>query len=122
MSAQALVNRGLCWRIGNVEQVQVWGDKWLPTPFIYRVTSLRMFMCKETKVCELINRETASWKKDVIDVLFLPHEAEEIKRFPLSAHLFVDRQICACSPNGMFTVCNAYSVAMEMAKANNGFC
>lgn len=72
-----------------------------------------MFTHKETKVCELINRETASWKKGVIDVLFLPHEVEETKRIPLSAHLFVDRQIWACSPNGMFTIRIAYSVVLE---------
>ena len=35
MVAQAIVNHGLQWRIGNGEKVRVWGDKWLPTPSTY---------------------------------------------------------------------------------------
>ena len=35
MVAQAIVNHGLWWRIGNGEKVRVWGDKWLPIPSRY---------------------------------------------------------------------------------------
>ena len=35
MAAQAIVNHGLQWRIGNGEKVRVQGDKWLPTLSTY---------------------------------------------------------------------------------------
>lgn len=79
-----------------------------------------MFLQAETLVCDLIDRENACWKTKVIDALFLPHEAEEIKKIPLSNHLPADKQIWACSPNGLlFTVRSAYWVAREMSRPRN---
>ena len=119
MAAQKIVKHGLRWRIGNGERVRVWGDKWLPTPSIYQVTSPRLFLHAETMVCDLIDRDHACWKTGAVDTLFLPHEAEEIKKIPLSSCLPADRQIWACSPNGVFNVRSAYWVAREMGRLNN---
>ena len=82
----------------------------------YKVTSPRMFMHDQTMVSELIDKENASWKTEVVDALFLPHEAEVIKSIPLSVHLSADKQVWACSSNGVFTARSAYWVAMEMSK------
>ena len=123
MAAQTIVKQGLWWRIGNGEHVQVWGDKWLPTPSTYKVTSPRMFMHDQTMVSELIDKENASWKTEVVDALFLPHEAEVIKSIPLSMHLPANKQIWACSSNGVFTVRSAYWVAVDLLKGvGNGSC
>ena len=59
-----------------------------------------MFLQAQTPVSELTDKENASLKIEVIDALFLPHEAEVIKRIPLSMHLLVDKQVWACSSNG----------------------
>ena len=54
---------------------------------------------------------------------FLPHEVEVIKSIPLSMHLPTDKQVWACSSKGVFTVHNAYWVAVEMSKARScGLC
>nr|XP_023870298.1 uncharacterized protein LOC111982908 [Quercus suber] len=74
-------------------------------------------------VSELIDKENASWKTEVVDALFLPHEVEVIKSTPLSVHLLADKQAWACSSNGVFTVRSAYWVAVEMSKGvGNGAC
>ena len=91
MAAQTGVKQGLWWRIGNGEHVRVWGDKWLPTPSTYKVNSPRMFMHGQTMASELIDKENASWKTEVVDAMFLPHEAEVIKNIPLSVHLPADK-------------------------------
>ena len=78
-----------------------------------------MSLQAETMVCDLIDRDKACWKMQAIDALFLPHEAEEIKKIPLSNRLPTDKQIWACSPNGLFTVCSAYWVAREMVRPRN---
>lgn len=119
MATQAIVKHGRRWRIGNGEHVRVWGDKWLPTPSTYKVTALRIFLQAQTKVSELIDKENASWKSEVVDALFLPHEAEVIKSIPLSVHLLMDKQVWACSSNGVFTVRSAYWVAVEMSKGKS---
>ena len=59
-------------------------------------------------MCDLIDRDHACWKTEAVDTLFLPHKAEEIKKIPLSSRLPADRQIWACSPNGVFNVRSAY--------------
>nr|POE88885.1 hypothetical protein CFP56_47438 [Quercus suber] len=58
----------------------------------------------QTMVSELIDKENASWKTEVVDALFLPHEVEVIKSTPLSVHLLADKQAWACSSNGVFTL------------------
>ena len=44
-------------------------------------------------VSELIDKENASWKLEVVDALFLPHEIEVIKSIPLSVHLPTNKQV-----------------------------
>ena len=106
---------------GNGENIRVWGDKWLPTTSTYKVASLRQFLNSDTRVSELINLDTASWKSEIIDALFLPFEADIIKSIPLSSRLPVDKQLWAESSNGLFSVRSAYAVAMRMSqKATNG--
>lgn len=70
-------------------------------------------------VSDLIDWDKACWKTEAIDALFLPHEVEDIKKIPLSSRLPADKQIWACSPNGLFTVRSAYWVAREMVRPRN---
>ena len=78
-----------------------------------------MFLQAETLVCDLIDKEKACWKTEIMDALFLLHDVEKTKKIPLSSHLPTDKQIWACSPNGLFTVCSAYWVAREMSRPRN---
>ena len=48
-------------------------------------------MPEDMKVGELLNKEEASWQVDVVDALFLLHEAEVIKVIPISSHLPEDK-------------------------------
>ena len=121
--AQNLVRFGMRWEIGNGEQVHVWGDKCLPSPTTFQVSLPRLFLHADTRVCELINKEEATWKNVVLDALFMPHEAEVIKSIPLSSRLPSDRQIWALNSNGMFSVRSAYYGALQLYRPDNiGMC
>ena len=104
LAAQNLVRFGMRWRIRNGVQVNVWGDKWLSTPTTFQVSLPRLFLHADTWVCELINKEEATWKNKVLDALFLPHEVEVIKSIPLSSWFPSDIQIWAHNSNGVFSV------------------
>ena len=117
MFAQPPVKNGLRWRLGNGESIRIWGDKWLPKPSTFMVSSPRLFMPHDMKVGELINKEEALWKADAIDALFALHEAEVIKAIPINSHLPEDKLIWAWSNNGVFSVNNAYWVACQMSTA-----
>jgi len=56
----------------------------------------------------------------VLDVIFLPHEAELIKSIPLSVQLPEDKLIWAGNNNGKFSVKRAYKLAMEGARSDSG--
>ena len=95
-AAQDLVKFGLKWRIDNGDSVQVWGDNWLPTPSTYKVSSPRLFLHPDTYASRrAINKEEACWNSEVVDILFLPYEAEVIKGIPINTRLPDDKQIWA---------------------------
>ena len=116
LAAQPLVREGLRWRVGNGRDKRIWGDKWLPTTSTYRICSPRLFLDQDTRVCELIKPESASWNSEVVDALFYPHEAKVIKGLPLSFQLPSDKLIWAASSNGLFSVRSAYSLAVQLTK------
>lgn len=70
-------------------------------------------MPPNAKVSELIDQDNAVWKTDVVQQMFLPHEASEILGIPLSERLPPDRIIWACTPPGMFTTSSAYKLIIS---------
>ena len=117
ISAQSLVIEGLRQKVDNGANIKVWQDKWLPQGFTYSVTSPRLFLSVDTRVADLIDSNTAKWKNEVLDSLFLPYEADLIKSIPLSATLLEDKLFWAITNNGIFTVGSAYKLAVFMFKS-----
>ena len=56
-------------------------------------------------------------KYDFLTTSLLPHEAELIKSIPISLQLPEDKLIWALTSNGVFSVCSAYRLAMDQARA-----
>ena len=99
--------------------MRVWEDKRLPTPSTYRVSSPRLFMHPDIRVRELMNKDEACWKSEVLTTLFLPHEVDVIRSIPLCARLPEDKLIWAFSSNDLFSVRSAYYGALEMGQPEN---
>ena len=116
MSAQNLVRDGVRWRVGNGRSIRIWGDKWLPLSTTYKVASPRQFLHHDIRVSKLIDQNSASWKVQVLDALFLPYEAKVIKGIPISSRLPADKLIWAETPNGKFNVKSAYGVTMRLSE------
>ena len=93
MAAQNLVREGLRWGVGNGASLRVWEDRWLPISSTYKVVSPRLFLHSDTRVNELIDTATTSWKSTIINALLLPHKAEIVKSIPLSSRLPADKLI-----------------------------
>lgn len=70
-------------------------------------------------VADLIDSNTAKWKNEVIDSLFIDHEADLIKSIHLSAALPPDKLVWAETNNGKFTVGSAYKLAVTLFKSRN---
>ena len=78
-----------------------------------------MFLSADTKVADLIDSSTAKWKSEVMDSLFIAHEAELIKSIPLSATLLANKIVWVETINGNFTVKNAYILVARLFKSTN---
>ncbi|XP_075654901.1 uncharacterized protein LOC142625078 [Castanea sativa] len=121
MAAQNLVREGLRCRVGNGASIRVWEDRWLPISSAHKVVPPTLFLHFDTKVNELIDTATVSWKSTIIDALFLPHEAKIVKSIPLSSQLPANKLIWTETPNGLFSVCSAYKLAVKLSHpANRG--
>ena len=74
-------------------------------------------MSLDTRVADLIDSNTAKWKNEVLDSLFLPYEVDLIKSIPLSATLPANKLVWVVTNNGIFTVGNAYKLTVSMFKS-----
>ena len=76
-------------------------------------------MDPDIRVRELMNKDEACWKSEVLTTLFLPHEVDVIRSIPLCARLPEEKLIWAFSSNDLFSVRSASCGALEMARPEN---
>jgi hypothetical protein len=113
INARSLLEKGLMWRIGNGQQVRIWGDKWLPSSTDHRVHSTVQLLSHDAKVAELLDPETGWWNYNLINALFSPTEAAKVCSVVPSPMSQEDKLVWPGSKNGCFTVRSAYHLEMD---------
>ena len=106
-----VIKRGTRWRVGNGRRIHIWEDKWLPTPSSFKVISPQSNFDGYPMVSSLIDFGTKWWKADLVRSLFLPFEACEILKIPLSYNLPDDSLIWIGNKRGVFAVKSVYHIA-----------
>jgi hypothetical protein len=53
-----LLKKGLIWRVGDGESIQVWHDPWLPVPSTFKIKTPVNTISRDAYVSDLIDRET----------------------------------------------------------------
>ena len=86
-----MVRRGIRWQVGNGHSIQIWKDKWLPTPSTHKVISPSSCLPLEAQAEELIDQDDGVWKNDLVQQIFLPHEVDAICGIALSTNLPYDK-------------------------------
>jgi ribonuclease HI len=119
-SARNLLQRGLIWRVGNGSSINIWRDRWIPTPTSYSVQSPPALHFVGNRVLALIDRDSKSWKWPLLQPLFNPVEAKVIASIPLSSNLPPDRLIWLDTKNGNFSVRSAYHLGLEIKDRERG--
>ena len=76
------------------EHVDIWTDRWIPTPNPFKPVSQRVPLDSDKVAC-LLDSETGSWNVDKVRRSFLPHEAELILGISISPRLLEDSLIWA---------------------------
>ena len=73
-------------------------------------------MAANSRVCELIDHESHTWKSSLIDQRFLPYEAKRIKGIPLSMYDIQDQQVWLPSSHGEYTTRSGYHLLVQKAR------
>jgi hypothetical protein len=109
-------------RVGNGFSINIWKDRWLPTPVTHKVQSPQRLVGQLDVVGELIDHNRGAWKEDIIRENFLQEEADVILNIPLSPRLPPDRLIWKESKDGKFSVRNAYHLGLCINDLSKGQC
>ncbi|KAK9283595.1 hypothetical protein L1049_011844 [Liquidambar formosana] len=116
----------MCWieasvgRSGMGNQFSIWKNKWLPSPTTFRVVTPLNTLVKDVWVSELIDYEKKEWKKDLVESIFMPHEAIAICHLPLSHRLPEDQFMWHYHPKGVFTIRSAYMMVLDSTHRSYG--
>ncbi|KAL0014096.1 hypothetical protein SO802_001165 [Lithocarpus litseifolius] len=116
MAAKEIIEAGSRWLIGNGRKVHIWRDRWLPSPDSFRVISPQRHNSDVEMVAQLIDSEAGTWKAELLQEVFLPHEADIIQSIPISSQMPKDSNVWAWSKNGLFTVKSAYGVSLKLLR------
>ncbi|XP_059639319.1 uncharacterized protein LOC132281652 [Cornus florida] len=109
---QELFRKGLMWSVGNGQSIDIWNDRWIPgfsKTHPFQPAGAYLF-----KVADLIDMQQASWNRDILTLVFLPHEVVVISKCQFSLRNKTDSYIWALETSGRFTVKSAYHLAMSL--------
>ena len=110
IGARDVIRKDMVWRIRTGEAVRIKEDRWLPGRANCLVISPLPFMAPDVRVSSLIDPDRVAWRTEVVQQLFMPHEADIILGIPLSTCRPDDHIIWAHTPSGMITTCSAYKM------------
>ena len=118
LKGRDVIKKGLRWRVGNGSEIGIYQDNWLPDPHLNRVLSSPEFLGMDAKVAVLIDGVNRSWLCEVIDNLFLPHEAKMIKSIPISLVECDDKIFWPLTANGEYSVKTGYRLLSQLAASD----
>ncbi|CAN0912862.1 LINE-1 retrotransposable element ORF2 protein [Linum grandiflorum] len=90
LSAQKLLCYGCRWKIGSGEEVRIWGDKWVPGLENNQMCTYSPFLDWDAKVSCLIDQNSRTWRRDLLELMFTEEEQHAILAIPLSATINKD--------------------------------
>ena len=77
---------GACWWIGDGKSVKIWKHLWFLVKHPTILSSFVVESLQEATIDLLINSSMRQQNTDMIDDIFVPQEAEAIKKIPLAYH------------------------------------
>lgn len=116
LAARSIIEKDLRWNVGNGRKVNIWKDRWLPTPVSFKVCSPRRQGSDVEMMANLLDCEEGTWEANKVKNTFLPHEANAILGIPISPGLLEDSLIWAWTNNWRFTVRRTCGVTLQALK------
>ncbi|GAU12957.1 hypothetical protein TSUD_97680 [Trifolium subterraneum] len=112
-ASQVILRRGLRWRLGNGDNINVWRQPWLHDSNQPHVTTTMIEGREEMKIAELIINSSITWNHELIQHIFNDRYAHEIAKIPLNLTQQEDAPMWRFSKSGTYSVRSAYYQLME---------
>lgn len=103
---------GVCWRVGNNEQISVQNSAWVMGSNNYRLVD-SIYINHLDRVIDLINPISRVWREELVTSVFGATDAERILRIPLAVVPHEDAMVSQHDPSGEFTIRSAYKLLYE---------
>lgn len=114
LKARDLLVKGIRIRIGNGYSTSIWDDPWLPDDRSFKVLTPRPpGLFYPMQVVHLINQDSGTWNKELIQEILWPIDCVKILTTPIGAITSEDRVIWHYAKNGQFSVKSAYQIYFE---------
>lgn len=118
LKGAALVKKGIIWRVGNGESINIWHDPWLPRGRTRRVRSIQGPVLLQ-QVSELINPITGKWDVQLVGDIFHEEDVPVILGIPLR-EIGEDYRAWHYDPKGIFSVKSAYKLSVDSEATEHG--
>ncbi|KAL4281751.1 hypothetical protein GQ457_03G032150 [Hibiscus cannabinus] len=117
--SRGLLEQGLGWRIGNGSSINIWQDAWIAGHGNGRVSGVSPDF-HYSKVSELIDFHTHTWKHELCRTLFTPLQAAQVFCIPLPLCPSTDLCIWRGDPSGLYSVRSGYRWLINTELAVSG--
>ncbi|XP_075633396.1 uncharacterized protein LOC142605854 [Castanea sativa] len=114
LKARKVVLLGARWRIGNGSSVKIFKDSWLLGTHSGRVLSPVSVLLEEATVDLLIDRDSRWWNTNLVDLIFIPSEAQLIKSIMVCHSTQKDFLFWPPSRTGMYQVHTGYHLLYDL--------
>ena len=113
-NAMEIVHEGSRWRVGDGISINIWEDRWLPTPSTFKVITPQVDIGDTPQVPSLIDPITRRWRLERLHQFFLPMDITAIMSIPLGHIPTEDKRVWVGNNNGILTVKSAYHIALNL--------
>lgn len=110
----------MLWRVGDGYKIHIWNDNQLSTPTTFRVRSPIKILDSNTLVENLIDHDTNTWNRQLINQIFIVEEDTTICNLPMSLFGVKNKATWWLAKNTTFSIKSAYALEVERERKNLG--
>ena len=96
--------------------MNIWESRCIPIPDTFKLITPQKPQFSLVRMDDLFDNVNGRWREDMIDVIFLPVNADIIKSILLSIHRPPDRVVCHFLTSGELTVHSTYHLIRSQSR------
>lgn len=108
MEGKQLLDQGLTWSVGNGEDINFWGDNWIPNQNEGKVLSPPPEDCVLNKVFDFIEKPSMKWDEAKVRTCVSQEESQAILKIPINIINSLDRRVWGKHKSGKYSVKSGY--------------